>query len=125
MIKFSEVFTEEEKAAIDQLLGRGFKAFAEAKMEDVRELDGKRRRTFRNEGRYDFVLALKKAAPLPASPTIEAPVLKPVDEMTVPELQAEVKKPAGVSKMKKPELQALVQAQRREREVLFRSYREK
>ena len=59
-MKFNNMLSEEEKAAIATLVAGGFKAFTEAKLEDVRELaTGKRRRTFRNQGRYQLVLACR------------------------------------------------------------------
>lgn len=57
---FESAFTEEEKLALALLVERGFLVFADAKLEDVRQLDGSRHRTFRNQGRYDLILALKK-----------------------------------------------------------------
>lgn len=62
-MKFNNMLSEEEKSAIATLVACGFKAFTEAKLEDVRELDtGKRRRTFRNQGRYQLVLACRNLA---------------------------------------------------------------
>jgi hypothetical protein len=58
-----DLLTEEEKAAIAVLQVGGFLAFTEAKLDDVRELEtGRRWRTFRNQGRYDLVLACRKLA---------------------------------------------------------------
>jgi len=66
MKSFDKAFSREEEQALAVLQARGFKAFTEAKLEDVRELEtGRRRRTFRNQGRYDLVLALR---------SIDAPV---------------------------------------------------
>ena len=88
----------EEIAAIGILEKGGFELFTEAKIEDVRELKtGSRRRTFRNSGRYQLIIAFKKlseregrtnpgrggaAADTDAGPPDE----KPVDEMTRQEL---------------------------------------
>lgn len=48
-----------EDGAIEVLERAGFHHFIEAKLEDVREKNGKRWRTFRNHGRYATVLAKK------------------------------------------------------------------
>jgi len=64
-IDFDAVFTEAEKDALALLVQRGFRAFTAARLEDVRELDGRRRRTFRNRGRYDLALMLRVADPDP------------------------------------------------------------
>lgn len=53
--------SDEVIEALELLDASGFKIFMEAKLEDVREITGRRHRTFRNEGRYDLVAALKKA----------------------------------------------------------------
>ena len=59
-MNFNELLSPEEQAAIAVLAAGGFKAFTEAKMADVRELGtGLRRRTFRNRGRYQLVLACR------------------------------------------------------------------
>lgn len=42
---------------IEQLERCGFKYFTDAKLEDVREKDGRRHRTFRNAARYAIILA--------------------------------------------------------------------
>ena len=99
------IFTEQEKQALSILIARGFKAFTEAKLEDVRDLAGKRHRTFSNQGRYDLILALKKAempAQEPAKVPVKAPTKAPVatgdsppkqlEDMSYAELQAEAKK---------------------------------
>ncbi|MEE4112714.1 MAG: hypothetical protein V2I40_07860 [Desulfobacteraceae bacterium] len=70
VIDFDSVFTEPEKEALALLEKRGFQAFTEVKLEDVRELSGKRRRTFSHRGRYDLILALRKADPMPAKPAV-------------------------------------------------------
>lgn len=75
-------------AAIELLEAAGFEAFTAAYLGDVVELrTGARRRTFRNQGRYELVLALrslpdeKMAAPKKAAPEkkepVKAPVVKP------------------------------------------------
>jgi hypothetical protein len=105
MLDLETIFTEEEKAALSLLVSRGFKVFTEGKLGDVRELDGSRRRTFRNEGRYDLILALKKAEmPVqePAEVPVKAPAKVPVatgdsppkqlEDMSYHELQMEAKK---------------------------------
>jgi len=58
------IFSEEEKAALALLTRRGFAVLTEAKIDDVKTLDGNRHRTFKNQGRYDLILALKKAEPV-------------------------------------------------------------
>ncbi len=69
MIDLDSIFTAAEKRALATLVKRGFEAFAEARLDDVRELEtGRRRRTFRNSGRYDLVLALRHAAPKAEDP---------------------------------------------------------
>jgi len=49
--------------AIGVLEKEGWKLFVDTKIEESGEKDGKRRRTFRNEGRYQLVLAQKKVRP--------------------------------------------------------------
>ncbi|WP_319525678.1 hypothetical protein [uncultured Desulfosarcina sp.] len=57
---FEKLLSSDEQAAIAVLQAGGFKAFTDAKMADVRELDTSLRlRTFRNRGRYQLVLACK------------------------------------------------------------------
>ena len=123
--------SDEEKEAIAILVGKyGFSAFTEAKLEDVRELDtGRRRRTFRNQGRYDLVLAAKRIDERkPAQPEDkpkEPQVLKPVEEMTVKELRAEARRYPriiGEYQMAKADLAAAVKAERDRRKILFRRF---
>lgn len=60
MKSFKKVFPAKVESAIATLANAGFAAFTEAKIGDVRELDsGSSRRTFRHEGRYRLVLALR------------------------------------------------------------------
>jgi hypothetical protein len=72
-MKFNEMLNPEEQAAISVLEGGGFLAFTDARLNDVRELGtGLRRRTFRNRGRYDLVLACRKLADRkPPGPAID------------------------------------------------------
>ncbi len=122
--------SEEEKEAIAVLVRNGFSAFTEAKLDDVRELDtGRRRRTFRNQGRYDLVLAVKRIddrkPPPPEDKQDEPQVLKPVEEMTVKELRAEARRYpqiVGEYQMAKADLAAAVRAERDRREILFRRF---
>jgi len=58
-IDFESAFTEDEKEALAKLAQRGFQAFTAVRLEDVRELEGKRRRTFSHRGKYDLALVLK------------------------------------------------------------------
>lgn len=59
-MNFNELLSPEEQSAIGVLEAGGFKAFTEARLADVRELGtGLRRRTFRNRGRYQLVLACR------------------------------------------------------------------
>ncbi len=72
MVDLETIFTEDERAALALLTRRGFRAFTRARLDDVRELDtGRRRRTFRNRGRYDLVLALRRAEPPAEAPEID------------------------------------------------------
>ncbi|GEM_PF-6495485 len=97
MIDLDSIFTENERAALALLVRRGFEAFTAARLDDVRELaTGKRRRTFRNRGRYDLVLALRHAAPAPAEdpepepgPKTEDPDPEPGPETEEPDPEAE------------------------------------
>ncbi|WP_319406176.1 hypothetical protein [uncultured Desulfosarcina sp.] len=140
-MNFNELLTDEEKAAISVLEAGGFKAFTEAKLEDVRELaTGKRRRTFRNQGRYHLVLACRnligRTLPDPglqsdsesAPPKIVPPTeLKPVADMLKEDLLAEARtypELTGESRMNKAELAAAVQAQRDRRALIHRSFKE-
>ena len=77
-----------QKDAVGLLEEAGFMAFTDARLEDVRELStGKRRRTYRNQGRYGLVLALKSAADLDKAEEQPAPEA-PVQEKPVPEENA-------------------------------------
>jgi hypothetical protein len=128
MIDPSRVFTEEQKNAIAVLLAAGFAAFADARLDDVRELDtGRRRRTFRNQGRYAMVLALRKPpeAPAPAAaPKSVAAIPKPVAAMTKAELVAEALDAGlpGAAQLNKPELAQAVQAGRDRRALLLKHH---
>ena len=50
-----------EMKAVAVLEGRGWRVFLNTKIEETQEKDGLRRSTFRNQGRYDLVLALRAA----------------------------------------------------------------
>ena len=132
-MNFNDLLTEEEKAAISVLEAGGFQAFTEAKLEDVRELaTGKRRRTFRNQGRYQLVLACRNLSgrQLQAQATdkhlaVKPESLKPVAEMLKEDLLAEARtypSIAGENRMNKAELAEAVQAQRDRRALLFRRF---
>ncbi len=73
------IFTPEEKAALQLLVQRGFEVFTEVRVEDVKELNGTRHRTFRNQGRYDLALMLKHAKGSPKK-VVEAIAEKPVEK---------------------------------------------
>ena len=66
------IFTEQEKAALSLLTKAGFQVFSEAQVEETRELEGKRLWTFKNEGRYDLVLALKSATDIKRAAPLKA-----------------------------------------------------
>ena len=52
-----------ELKAVGTLESEGWQLFVDAKLEETGEKDGKRRRTFRTEGRYNLVLACKTVKP--------------------------------------------------------------
>jgi hypothetical protein len=130
-MEIPEFLSDEEKTAIEVLIAGGFMAFTEAKIDNVRELGtGLRRRTFRNRGKYQLVLACRDLAnrqPLGSTPetTTEPDAttgpkektteLKPVSEMTKAELLDEAKGYEAITgeyKMDKAELAEAVQAAR-------------
>jgi len=83
------IFSEAEKDALAVLSKRGFRPYTEAKLEDVKELSGRRHRTFRNQGRYDLILALKKADPaakVDQTPPAQKPAT-PLENLTVAQLR--------------------------------------
>lgn len=62
----SEKLSNKVRAAIQVLDDEGFEMFTSAKLEDVIELkSGRRRRTYRNSGRYDLIIAKKKCPEVP------------------------------------------------------------
>ena len=142
MPDFATTVPEPVKAAIDVLLAAGFRAFTEAKLEDVRELDtGRRVRTFRNQGRYELVIAARRVedlacAPDPADrcepqgppgpdPAPGGSPLKPLADMTVAELRAEAKRYPeiiGEHKMLKGDLQAAIEDARQRKQLLFKKF---
>jgi len=125
MIDLELIFTQEEKQAMSVLTARGFKPFIEAKLEDVRELDGRRHRTFRNQGRYDLILALKKAEMPDMNPEHEPEPVKTPEEMSAAELRAEAKTIPGiksVSGKNKGDLLKMVKGHREKKELLFRKF---
>jgi len=126
MINLELIFTQEEKQAMSVLTARGFKPFIEAKLEDVKELDGRRHRTFRNQGRYDLILALKKAEmPADMNPEQEPEPVKAPEEMSAAELRAEAKAIPGiksVSGKNKGDLLKMVKNHRKKKELLFRKF---
>ena len=147
MPDFANTLPETVKAAIDVLVAAGFRAFTEAKLEDVRELDtGRRMRTFRNQGRYDLVLAARRIDHLACAGTIEdrpddaAPgepigggpdnlalmaAEPPLEGMNVAELRAEARKYPrikGEYKMLKEDLRAAIEEERRIRRLLFKKF---
>lgn len=121
--QISKLVTEEEKNAIAVLLRGGFAAFTECRIEDVRELDtGRRRPTWRNQGRYDLVIGinnLKDRQPEVEEVDVEAEQSTPlpsVDEMTRVELLDEAKnypQITGEYKLKVDELRVAVSEQRK------------
>jgi len=140
-MEIADFLSDEEKSAIEVLIAGGFVAFTEAKIDNVRELGtGMRRRTFRNRGRYQLVLAcrdlkgrqppetvLETAAEADTTelPKEEAAEIKPVSEMTKAELLAEAKgyeDITGEYKMDKAELVEAVQAQRERRDLINRKF---
>ena len=139
MPDFATTVPEPIKAAIDVLLAAGFRAFTEAKLEDVRELDtGRRVRTFRNQGRYELLLAVRRVEDLAGAPDPEedrepsgpdpAPgdgPLKPTADMTVAELRTEAKRYpeiVGEHKMLKGDLQAAIDFARQRKQLLFKKF---
>jgi len=129
MPDFANTLPENVKAAIDVLVAAGFRAFTEAKLEDVRELDtGRRLRTFRNQGRYELVLAVRDIDALACAGSIEEQpddTEKPLSAMNVAELRAEAKKYPrikGEYKMLKGDLQAAIEEERRIKKLLFKKF---
>lgn len=135
--KIPEVLSDEEKEAIAVLTGKGFTAFTQVKVRDVRELEtGLRQRTFRNRGRYDLVIAIRDLGPrLPepepepkpeSEPNAVPTGLPPVEEMKLADLRDEANQYpelTGVSKLNKAELAEAVRAERiRRREILHRRF---
>ena len=140
-MEIADFLSDEEKSAIEVLISGGFVAFTEAKIDNVRELGtGMRRRTFRNRGRYQLVLACRgltgrqaaeTALGTPAEATTtdvpenESAEIKPVSEMTKAELLAEAKgyeDITGEYKMDKAELAEAVQVQRDRRDLINRKF---
>lgn len=113
------------KDAIAVLVENGFTAFAQAKLEDVYELDtGKRQPTFRNAGRYDLVIAMRTVeasdpdADSPEQKKPEAPKLKAISKMNVAELLVEAAaypEIKGEHQMKKADLKLAVAKARKAR----------
>ena len=129
MPDFANTLPENVKAAIDVLVAAGFRAFTEAKLEDVRELDtGRRLRTFRNQGRYELVLAVRDIGALACAGSIEEQpddTENPLSAMNVAELRAEAKKYPrikGEYKMLKGDLQAAIEEERRIKKLLFKKF---
>lgn len=142
MPDFATTLPEPVKAAIDTLMAAGFRAFTEAKMEDVRELDtGRRVRTFRNQGRYELVLAARRIEDLACAvvsaeaavpeeksapdPNDSAMNDKPVANMTVAELRAEARRYpeiVGEHKMLKQDLQDAIGQARRRKQLLLKQF---
>lgn len=142
MPDFATTVPEPVKAAIDVLLAAGFRAFTEAKIEDVRELDtGRRVRTFRNQGRYELLLAVRRVEDLAGAPDPagrhesqgppgpdpapgDSPLKAPAD-MTVAELRAEAKRYPeiiGEHKMLKGDLRAAIGEARQRKQLLFKKF---
>lgn len=91
------IFTPDEKAALNLLCKRGFKVYTEVKVEDVKELDGVRHRTFRNQGRYDLALMLKSA---------QFSVAKAVEEVEAPPVVVEVEPEPVVAVASEPVIES-------------------
>jgi len=140
-MEIADFLSDEEKSAIEVLIAGGFVAFTEAKIDNVRELGtGMRRRTFRNRGRYQLILACRDLtgrqppetaletaaeATITEVPHNEPAEIKPVFEMTKAELLAEAKgyeDITGEYKMDKAELAEAVQAQRDRRDLINRKF---
>jgi len=140
-MEIADFLSDEEKSAIEVLISGGFVAFTEAKIDNVRELGtGMRRRTFRNRGRYQLVLAcrgltgrqtpetaLETAAEATTTdvPEDESAEIRPVSEMTKAELLAEAKGYEAITgeyKMDKAELAEAVQVQRNLRDLINRKF---
>ena len=136
-MEIADFLSDEEKSAIEVLIAGGFVAFTEAKIDNVRELGtGMRRRTFRNRGRYQLVLACRDLtgrqppqtdaeADTTEVPKEEPAEIKPVSEMTKAELLAEAKDYEDITgeyKMDKAELAEAVQAQRDRRDLINRKF---
>lgn len=140
-MEIADFLSDEEKSAIEVLIAGGFLAFTEAKIDNVRELGtGLRRRTFRNRGRYQLVLACRNLSMRQLPETVLDKVTetkpadrqnenntepKPVSEMTKAELLTEAKaydQITGEYKMDKAELADAVQAQRNQRDLINRKF---
>jgi hypothetical protein len=135
--RIAQLLTDEEKDAVAVLLAGGFMAMTECRISDVRELDtGRRRPTFRNQGRYDLVIGIKsmEGRALPERGDAGDPekdlnpsMLPDVSAMSHPELLAEIRmypQVEGVTElMDVDELREVLTEQRSgRRELLRRSF---
>lgn len=137
--QIAQLLTDREKDALAVLIDGGFMALTECRLEDVRELDtGLRRPTWRNQGRYDLVVAMKnlaeRSAPRQQNPGDEETATEQESEVFLPDvadmkkadLVAEVKDYPEISvagNMKVDELRTVVQgAREKRRELLTRQF---